>query len=464
MTPKGPRRPPADPARQVAYEVLRAVTADDAYANLLLPRLLREREVSGRDAALATELAFGTLRHRATYDAVLARCVDRALDAVDAEVLDLLRLGCHQLLATRVPPHAAVATTVDLARTTVGPGRAGFVNAVLRRVATQDRAAWLAEVATLDDPLDALAVRHSHPRWVVSAFRDALGGDLAETEALLVADNTPPPVTLVARPGRCTLDELAAAGATPGRWSAWAARWPAGDPARVPAVQQGRAGVQDEGSQLVAIATAAVPVSGTDARWLDLCAGPGGKAALLAGLGRDRGARVTAVELQPHRADLVRATAGDTVDVVVADGTDARFGTGEYDRVLVDAPCTGLGALRRRPDSRWRRSVADVGRLGRLQRDLLASGVAAARPGGVVAYVTCSPHLAETAAVVADVLRRRTDVELVDARPFLPGVPQLGEGPTVQLWPHRHDTDAMFLALFRRKGPLIHPYGASGTQ
>ncbi|HUW17122.1 MAG TPA: transcription antitermination factor NusB [Actinomycetes bacterium] len=453
MTRARPPRGPADPARQVAFDVLRAVTADDAYANLLLPRLLRERGVSGRDAALATELAFGTLRGRATYDAVVARCIDRDIDAVDAEVLDLLRLGSHQLLATRVPSHAAVATTVDLARTNVGPGRAGFVNAVLRRVASQTRDEWLAEVADLDDPLDALAVRHSHPRWVVSAFRDALGGDLAETEALLVADNTPAQVTLVARPGRCELDELVAAGATPGRWSPWSARLPSGDPARIPAVRQGRAGVQDEGSQLVAIAAATVPVTGADTRWLDLCAGPGGKAALLAGLGRDRGARVTAVELQPHRAELVRAAVEDTADVVVADGTDPRLGTGDFDRVLVDAPCTGLGALRRRPDSRWRRSAADVGRLGRLQRDLLDNGVAAVRPGGVVAYVTCSPHLAETAAVVADVLRRRTDVELVDARPFLPGVPQLGDGPTVQLWPHRHDTDAMFLALIRRTSP-----------
>jgi 16S rRNA (cytosine967-C5)-methyltransferase len=143
---------------------------------------------------------------------------------------------------------------------------------------------------------------------------------------------------------------------------------------------------------------------------------------------------------------------GDAVEVRCADGRDV--GAAEpaaYDRVLVDAPCTGLGALRRRPESRWRRQPADVAALAPLQRELLGSGIDAVRPGGVVAYVTCSPHLAETRLVVDDVARRREDVEVLDARPLLPGVPDLGDGPTVQLWPHRHDTDAMFLALLRRR-------------
>jgi 16S rRNA (cytosine967-C5)-methyltransferase len=442
--------PRVDPAREAALDVIRAVREKDAYANLLLPQLLRERGLHGRDAAFATELAYGTLRWQGTYDAVLERCVDRPLDTVDGALLDLLQLGCHQLLGSRVRSHAAVTTTVDLAKERLGPGRAGFVNAVLRRVAGQTREEWLARVVPADDVLAALAVRHSHPRWIVSAFRDALGGDLEETELLLAADNVAPRVTLVARPGRCEPAELLAAGAEPGRWSPWAARWPGGDPATVPAVRQGRAGVQDEGSQLVATALAAAPLAGPDTRWLDLCAGPGGKAALLGALAQGRGARLTAVELQPHRAQLVRHSVADTADVLVADGTDRRFATADRDRVLVDVPCTGLGALRRRPEARWRRTVADLGRLGRLQRDLLGSGLDAARPGGVVAYVTCSPHLAETRAVVSDVLARRGDSELVDARELLPGVTGLGDGPTVQLWPHRHDTDGMFLALIRR--------------
>jgi 16S rRNA (cytosine967-C5)-methyltransferase len=161
------------------------------------------------------------------------------------------------------------------------------------------------------------------------------------------------------------------------------------------------------------------------------------------------------VEQAPHRAELVRAAVaalGDSVEVRCGDGRDVgRDEPGEYDRVLVDAPCTGLGALRRRPESRWRRQPVDVSGLAPLQRELLSAGVEAVRPGGVVAYVTCSPHLAETRVVVDDVVRRRGDVEVLDARPSLPGVADLGDGPTVQLWPHRHGTDAMFLALLRRR-------------
>ncbi|MDP9399089.1 MAG: rRNA cytosine-C5-methyltransferase, partial [Actinomycetota bacterium] len=154
-------------------------------------------------------------------------------------------------------------------------------------------------------------------------------------------------------------------------------------------------------------------------------------------------------EVQPHRARLVAAAVGDAAEVVVGDGTRPPWPPGGFDRVMVDAPCTGLGALRRRPESRWRRSPADVDRLGPLQRALLGAALDSARPGGLVAYVTCSPHLAETRTVVADVLRERPGVTQLDARPALPEMPGLGEGPDVQLWPHRHGTDAMYLALLR---------------
>jgi 16S rRNA (cytosine967-C5)-methyltransferase len=310
------------------------------------------------------------------------------------------------------------------------------------------------------DPIGHLAVEHSHPVWVVRALREALavrGVGPAELDAelagLLAADNLPPAVTLVVRPGLASTDELLRAGATAGRWAATAASWPAGDPGSLAAVREGRVGVQDEGSQLVALALAAAAVDGRDERWLDLCAGPGGKSALLGALARERGAHLTAVEVAPHRADLVRsavAPLGESVEVRCADGRE--IGSHEpatYDRVLVDAPCTGLGALRRRPEARWRRSPADLTTLGPLQRDLLTSALDAVRPGGLVAYTTCSPHVAETRLVVDDVLRRRDDVELLDAAGLVP-VPDV-VGPTVQLWPHRHGTDAMFLALLRRR-------------
>jgi 16S rRNA (cytosine967-C5)-methyltransferase len=157
-----------------------------------------------------------------------------------------------------------------------------------------------------------------------------------------------------------------------------------------------------------------------------------------------------AAELAPHRARLTRRAVGEDADVMVADGRVPAWQAGTFDRVLVDAPCTGLGALRRRPEARWRRTPADVAPLSALQRSLLASALQAARPGGVVAYVTCSPHLAETRAVVRDALRGPVQAEQLDARASLPAMPGLGEGPDVQLWPHRHGTDAMYLALLRR--------------
>ncbi|GAA4354178.1 RsmB/NOP family class I SAM-dependent RNA methyltransferase [Angustibacter luteus] len=456
----------ADPARQAAFDTLRAVATEDAYANLVLPGLLRERRITGRDAGFATELAYGTLRMQGLYDAVLAECCTRPLDELDDGLLDALRLGAHQLLGMRVPPHAAVSETVALVRHQVGHGPGGLANAVLRRVGERDVDAWVAQLApdAATDPQGHLALAHSHPLWVVRAFREALAGRGVPAERLddeladlLAADNAAPEVTLVARPGLTEPEELLAAGGTAGRWSPYAVRWPAGDPGQLAAVREGRAGVQDEGSQLVALALADAPLDGRDERWLDLCAGPGGKAALLGALGARRGASLTAVELAPHRADLVRhavAALGDAVDVRAADGR--ALGEQEpaaYDRVLVDVPCSGLGALRRRAEARWRRTPADLATLAPLQRALLASALDAVRPGGVVAYVTCSPHVAETRLVVDDVLRTRPDVELLDAVPLVdaPDTSTLEGSGTVQLWPHRHGTDAMFLALLRRR-------------
>ncbi|MFI1368500.1 RsmB/NOP family class I SAM-dependent RNA methyltransferase [Streptomyces griseochromogenes] len=460
------RRPQKDPVRILAFEALRAVDERDAYANLVLPPLLRKaREKEGpekfdaRDAALATELVYGTLRRQGTYDAVIAACVDRPLREVDPPVLDVLSLGAHQLLGTRIPTHAAVSATVELARVVLGDGRAKFVNAVLRKVAQDDLDGWLEKVAPPydEDPEDHLAVVHAHPRWVVSALWDSLGGDRAGIEDLLEADNERPEVTLVARPGRATAEELLREdAAVPGRWSPYAVRLAeGGEPGAVEAVREGRAGVQDEGSQLVALALANAPIEGPDEKWLDGCAGPGGKAALLAALAAERGAALLASEKQPHRAGLVaKALHGNPgpYQVIAADGTRPPWRPGTFDRVLMDVPCTGLGALRRRPEARWRRRPEDLDDLAPLQRKLLRTALDSVRVGGVVGYATCSPHLAETRAVVADVLKQHPATELIDARPLLPRVPALGEGPDVQLWPHLHGTDAMYLALIRRTG------------
>ncbi len=444
----------ADVARLAAFDAISRVRTEDAYANLVLPELLRSRKIGPRDAGFATELTYGTLRMSGLYDAILGQCVDRPLDQLDPGLLDALRLGTQQILAMRVPPHAAVSETVALVRQRVGAGPAALANAVLRKVTAHDQPAWLLRVASSDDETAALATTHSHPEWIVRAFRAALATSSAELPALLAANNSAPEVCLVARPGLCTPEELHLAGAGPGRWSPWAARW-SGDPGTLAAVREGRAGVQDEGSQLVAAALAAAPLRGPDQRWLDLCAGPGGKAALLGALAAQRGAELTAIEVLEHRATLVRKSVQQLpVTVRCADGRAVGAAEPEsYDRVLVDVPCTGLGALRRRPEARWRRTPADLGGLGPLQRDLLRSALAAVRPGGVVAYVTCSPHPAETELVVRDALRGRTDFERVDAAALVP-VPHAAVPGSlaVQLWPHRHGTDAMFLALLRRTG------------
>jgi 16S rRNA (cytosine967-C5)-methyltransferase len=458
--PEESRRAEVDPARQAAYDAVTAVHRDDAYANLVLPTILAQARLHGRDAALATELVYGTLRRRGTLDAIIAAAADRAVDRIDPQVRDCLRLGAYQLLFTRVPPHAAVSTTVSLVKS-VAAGGTGFANAVARNISTAPLDDWLARVAPGydDDPVGNLSVTHSHPPWIVRAFAEALGGDLSEVALALAEDNEPAPVHLCARPGRVDAAELAdEVGGAPGAFSPYAVYLPGGAPGELRPIAAGEAHVQDEGSQLVTLALADAPVSeGPAERWLDLCAGPGGKAALLGALAAQRGAHLTAVEVAEHRARLVeRAVRGMPATVLHEDGravgTAADLPEGGFDRVLLDAPCTGLGALRRRPEARWRREPRDLPALTRLQRELLVAAIAAARPGGLVAYVTCSPHVVETKVSVAEARRRSPyPTEPLDARAYLPaGMPGLGDGPAAQLWPHRHGTDAMFVTLLRR--------------
>jgi 16S rRNA (cytosine967-C5)-methyltransferase len=463
----------ADPARLVAFEVLRAVAAEDAYANLVLPSRIRHHGLDKRDAGFATELSYGALRGQGTYDAVLARCVDRPLDQLDPAILDALRIGAHQLLAMRVPAHAALDQTVGLARAVIGAGPSALINAVLRKVSAHTLEEWLELlVAGESDETKIASIRYAHPEWIVRAMRQSLvahGRSATEINDLLEADNAAPVVNLVALPGLGSLDEALESGATPGELVEGSALSSGGDLGRLATVREGSTRVQDVGSQLVARAMAAVDLGagastgtdGTGERWLDLCAGPGGKAALLGALARQQGATLLANEPAPHRAKLVRqalaAVPHETWHVRTGDGREVGTEMAEsFDRVLVDVPCSGLGALRRRPESRWRRTPKDLADLGPLQRALLKSALDAVRPGGVVAYVTCSPHPAETTAVVTDSLRKRDDLELLDAGAVLDGVSltgNLGAGhdSTAQLWPHIHSTDAMFLALIRKK-------------
>ncbi|WP_197679056.1 RsmB/NOP family class I SAM-dependent RNA methyltransferase [Auraticoccus monumenti] len=436
-----------DAARRVAYDALRAVHADDAYANLVLPEMLSRRHVRGVDAAFATELLHGTCRAEGTYDRIIEAAAGRSLSSLQPAVVDVLRLGTHQLLQMDVPAHAAVATSVELGRAAIGERVSGVLNAVLRKVGAKDWDGWLEQLGTGLAPDERLALTTAHPLWVVHAFTELLGDEAPEA---LAADNAAPRTSLVSRPGLGTEDELRAAGAEPTGLSPYGWRW-TGNPGDLAAVRDGRAGVQDEGSQLVAAALARVDAPAGP--WLDLCAGPGGKSALLGALAAEQGSHLVASELQPHRSRLVRQAVRalpEPVTVLTADGTRPAWQPGSFARVLVDAPCTGLGALRRRPEARWRRRAEDVEELHGLQQALLRNALDSTAPGGVTAYVTCSPHRRETLDVVAEVLAGRDDVTVVPAAGLLPEVRDAALGDYAQLWPHRHGTDAMFLALLRR--------------
>ena len=446
------------PARRVAFEVIRAVSESDAYANLLLPVKLDRAKLHGADAGLATELSYGTLRLQGYYDRVIELAAGRATSRIDAPILDVLRLAAHQLLSMRVAQHAAVDEAVSLAREVGSQSATGFVNGVLRTITRSSPEEWrgrvLAEPKTDDD---RLAAEFSHPAWIVRAFRQALAAEGREGElpALLEADNKAPSVSLAALPGFAAVGELT--GADPGRFSPFSATSDGGDPARWPAVREGRVRVQDEGSQLAALALSrARPVLAGE-RWLDLCAGPGGKAALLAAEALAGGATLVANELIPARAKLVRnalAVFPDPPQVLVQDGRNIGDSlAGQFDRILLDAPCTGLGALRRRPEARWRKQPRDIPELSALQTELIDSAAKALKPGGVLAYVTCSPHPAETRLIVEQAVAR-DGLRPIDTPAVLASFTRqpldLAPALHAQLWPHRHGTDAMFVALLEK--------------
>ena len=437
-----------DAPRAVAFDVVRRVSEDDAFANLILPKALRKQKLKGRDAAFATEITYGTLRTLGVVDAVIAECSSRGLEDISPAVVDALRLGTYQVLYTRVEPHAAVDTTVRLVEASGEVKAKGFANGIMRTITRTPAKVWLDKLAPQGE-IAGIAFKHAHPTWIAESFSRVLG--LGELEAALAADSDRPSVHLVARPGEISAEELALmTGNEEGRYSPYAVYMESGDPGQLEPVRQGLAAVQDEGSQLIARAVCEATLEGEDTgRWLDLCAGPGGKAALMGALARIDSAHVDAVEVSPHRAALIEKTVSDLpVDVHVADGRNPGVGEG-FDRVLVDAPCSGLGALRRRPEARWRKAESDITELNQLQFELLSSALNLVRPGGVVIYSTCSPDLRETRGIV-DRAVRELGAEELDAHALIPDMGDVGHEKSVQMWPHRHGTDAMFFAALRR--------------
>ncbi len=439
------KSPKPDASRLLAFDLLTEVNRNEGYSNLLLPQALNASKLEERDRALVTELLYGTIRMQGKHDWVLSQISDRPWNEVDPGIVDICRLGVHQIHEMRIPDHAAVAATVEVARKRVGESKASFVNALLRSVTRKSIEEWFAPLLTISDPVERFSIQYSHPEWIVSAYFDLLK-DWREVESALAINNEAALPTLVAWPGYSTQQDLIDIGGDPTEFSPFGAHWK-GNPGALDLIKERKIGVQDEGSQLVAEVFAKA-AAGT--QWLDLCAGPGGKAALLSSIARTRGVTFTANEFSAPRAELVKQVVhGDRV--LVSDGREINSLGEKFDAILIDAPCTGLGALRRRPEVRWRRTLQDLRALTQLQRELIDSAIEALNPGGVLGYATCSPHLAETSIQIADIKRKHTELNQIDVDPFLPEkLEGANRDGAMSLWTHKHGTDAMYLALFQK--------------
>ncbi len=440
--------PKPDAARLLAYDVLHEVNRNGGYSNLLLPKILTKSQLDDRDKGFATELVYGTLRMQGRHDWILAQASDRPWNEVDPALVDVARLGAHQLFEMRVPTHAAVSATVELGRKVLGESKASFLNAILRKISQKTLEEYISEIMLIEDDFERISILYSHPQWIIGAYLDQLG-NLEEVQELLKANNVAAKPTLVSWPGLSTQDELVELGATSTTYSPYGAVFD-GSPASLDLIVQRKAGVQDEGSQLVAHIFS--QVAADQDSWLDLCAGPGGKAALLSAIAKSARVEFSANEISEVRAKLVRQVV-QGAEVTTIDARDLSTLGRKYGAILADVPCTGLGALRRRPEVRWRRTIADLKSLVVLQEEIIDAAIECLNPGGILGYATCSPHLSETRIAVSQALKRHPDMELVDLTPFIH--PDLSKNAVdrgaLTLWTHRHNTDAMYLSVLRKK-------------
>lgn len=456
---RAPRRPPD--ARALALEILQLVEAG-GFADALLGTRLPHSGLEPRDLALATRLVYGTLAWQGYLDHLLAAFSRRAAADLDPPVRAVLRLALFQICRlSRVPDFAAVDTAVGLVKRHRGGIAAGFVNAVLRRAVR----GWTAvALPPPDDPVAHLAVRYSHPTWLVQRWLEAYGA--ADTAALLAADNEPAPTVLRVNQRRDDRAALLARLAAAAYAADPTARSPVGvrlehaaAPERIPGIAEGLCSLQGEASQLVGLLLGIEPGQ----RVLDACAAPGGKATHLAELLDDRG---EVLALDPHAAGLdrlkteaqrlgltaVRTVATDTVTWVEAQCA-GRHGPPQFDRVLLDAPCSGLGTLRAHPEVRWRRTPGDSARLATVQRQLLEAVAVCVRPGGVLVYATCTLATEENEANVAAFLREHPDFVLDDARRHLPSsaAAVVSDDGMLRTFPHRDGLDGFFAARLERR-------------
>ncbi len=438
-------------SREVAFDVAVAVERDGAYANLALPVALGRSDLDERDRGFVTELVYGSLRAQGELDAVIQEATHRDSSSLEPEVRVLLRLGVYQLLRMRVETHAAVNESVRLAKNRGLHRVAGLVNAALRAVSAHPAEHWELVIG------QSTASLRSHPSWIAAELESALAEceGAGELEEALDSHNQAPLVTLCHLPG---FSEPGEASAT--HYSPIGSTLQGGDPRRVQGVTQKFIRVQDEGSQLAALLlTRVAPLEAAERIW-DMCAGPGGKTAVLGAEACAVGASVLASEVSEHRSTLVEDSTSAITDrlptaMSVEVGDSRRPRVERFSRILLDAPCSGLGALRRRPEARWVKTPESIPALRELQEALLRNGLNSLAPGGYLAYVTCSPVVEETTAVINRVVSDDERLTLLDTPSVLEGIvtsPITGHrrGTAVQLWTHRHGTDAMFIQLIQR--------------
>ena len=445
--PKQFTKPRPDAPRLLAFDIISEVNRRGGYSNLLLPQALSESTFDERDRGFTTELVYGTIRMQGLYDYIFQQISDRPWSEVDPEIVDLARMGAHQIFSMRTPLHAAVSATVDVARKNLGESKGSFINALMRKASSKDIEQWLDPLKAETDVIKRMSIEYSHPEWIISSYFDLLK-DENMVRRELISNNTPARPTLVSWPGASTQDELVSLGGTPTRYSRYGAISDA-PPASLEVIRHRRAGVQDEGSQLVAQIFSDATSSAQ--RTLDLCAGPGGKAALLSHICDVSGRDFVANEISEARAALVKKVIG-RFPVLVGDARCISQSNMKFDAILADVPCTGLGALRRRPEVRWRRTLKDLAPLLALQSEIVESALTVLEPGGVFGYATCSPHYAETTAQVQSILKNHNDLELMDIASYLPvGLQDCTRGGALSLWGHLHNSDSMYLALFQKK-------------
>jgi len=446
-------------ARELALKVLELVEEEDAYANLALNQVLEEYRPGKLDRAFATELTYGTLRSLNTLDWVLAQFIKKPLKSQTAAIRNILRLGVYQLMfMDRVPPSAVCNEGAEMARRHGNPGSVGFVNGVLRNISRRAKEIKFPEIG--HNPIEHISLRYSHPPWLVERWLRQFGPE--ETISLCRANNEPAPNTVRTNTLKLTRAGLAARLKEDGLTVRETVYAPEGlniegffSLGSLAAFKEGLFQVQDESSMLAC--RTLMPRPGT--RVLDSCGAPGGKTTHLAQLMENQG-EILAVDIHPHKLKLIHENCSRLgINIVEGLAGDARELPeklrGWADFVLVDAPCTGLGVLRRRPDARWRKKPDQLPAIVQLQAEILTSAARCLKAGGVLVYSTCTVTHEENLGQIADFLNRHPDFVLEDLTPFLPeglDCEKTMAGGYLQILPHRHGMDGFFISRMRKKG------------